>query len=123
MSEVHEKSRDEEIRGNQETEELWDNTNSRKNVGGISRGDGTECFSPHRKDRSPRNPAKNIAGGILDQLIEDARKQLVKTRECIVWYQNELDEYKAKIQHLEELKALEETEEDDEQDIEEDLHA
>jgi phage shock protein A len=39
-------------------------------------------------------------GGILDQLIDDAEKQLVKSRECIVWYREEAKEYEQKLNNL-----------------------
>jgi phage shock protein A len=45
-------------------------------------------------------------GGILDQLIDDAEKQLVKSRECIVWYREEAKEYEQKLNNLRKLKEL-----------------
>ncbi|EGK83474.1 hypothetical protein D0A34_09670 [Microcoleus vaginatus PCC 9802] len=45
-------------------------------------------------------------GGVIDQLIDDARKQWVKSQECIVWYRSEAEEYKQKLDNLIKLKEL-----------------
>ncbi|MEG4329981.1 hypothetical protein, partial [Microcoleus sp. herbarium5] len=47
-------------------------------------------------------------GGMLDQLIDDAEKQLVKSRECIVWYREEEKEYEQKLNNFRRLKQLHE---------------
>lgn len=63
--------------------------------------------STTREDCSRGNCFKNTLGGILDQLIEDARQQLGKARESAIRYQNEAKEYEKRLQNLLELKKLE----------------
>ena len=43
---------------------------------------------------------------MLDQLIDDAEKQLVKSHECIVWYREEVKEYEQKLNNFRKLKQL-----------------
>ncbi|MEG4225548.1 hypothetical protein QUA35_06625 [Microcoleus sp. N9_B2] len=50
----------------------------------------------------------NPFGGVIDQLIDDAKKQLVKSQECIVWYRAEVQEYQEKLNNLIKLKELQE---------------
>jgi hypothetical protein len=60
----------------------------------------------YREDCSEGDYSDDALGGILDQLIDDAQKQLVKSQECIVWYQAEAKEIRVKLQNLKKLKEL-----------------
>jgi hypothetical protein len=62
----------------------------------------------YREDCSEGDYSLDPLGGILDQLIDDAQKQLVKSQECIVWYQSEAKEIRVKLQNLKKLKELRE---------------
>lgn len=98
------------LRREEKTQELWDHSDGSETSRGASQRTGSERVEPHRENRTTGNRRNTLSGGILDQLIEDASKQLAKARECVVWYQSEIEEYKQKLQRLEELKALEEEE-------------
>lgn len=50
----------------------------------------------------------SLLGGILDQLIEDEEHQLVKTEECIKWYEDEKRDRLKKLENLRRLRQLEE---------------
>lgn len=63
-----------------------------------------------RKGSKKGTGDKNTIGGILAQLLEDAEKQLAKSRECIVWYREEAKEYEQKIENLRKLVELQESE-------------
>jgi hypothetical protein len=96
------------IRRTEDNQELRDNPDSSKDARPIGQGIGTQCLELDREDRSTGDRFANPIGGILDQLIEDARKQLVKSKECIVWYQSEAREFEEKLRKLEHLKELHE---------------
>ncbi len=62
-----------------------------ENAERVSKGAGNQPVALDRKSSKEGIDLKNPVGGILDQLLEDAEKQLVKTRECIVWYREKVD--------------------------------
>ncbi|WP_341730878.1 hypothetical protein [Microcoleus sp. EPA2] len=76
-------------------------------------GEGTrdKCVTPNREDSQKRVGSSCALGGILDQLIDDAEKQLVKSRECIVWYTEEVKDYEQKLNNLRKLKELQQKQE------------
>ncbi|MEG4842481.1 hypothetical protein [Microcoleus sp. B9-D4] len=97
---------------------------------GVRGGEGGQSFHPHadgstafegagarlgaqlleldRENSAARAGNFNPFGGVLDQLIDDARKQLIKSNECIVWYREEVKEYEEKLNNLIKLKELQE---------------
>ncbi|WP_293126871.1 hypothetical protein [Microcoleus sp. bin38.metabat.b11b12b14.051] len=117
MNQDHgQESKTEGIWGAEEECGVRPNANCREDAERASQGTGTECLTPDRENSAERNRHTNPIGGILDQLIDDARKQLGKARECVVWYQSEVKEYEQKLQTFVELKKVQE--EQDRQDTE-----
>ncbi len=106
MTEIYAKSETQASRRNESDEGVRLDTDGGENAREISTGTGTQCFQPDRKNSSAGNFIGNAIGGILDQLIDDAEKQLVKSRECIVWYREEAKEYEQKLNNLRKLKEL-----------------
>jgi hypothetical protein len=101
-------SETERIRGAEGDESLRINANRSEAAKRVSKRTGSECLPPDRKNRTEGIGAQNAVGGIIDQLIEDARKQLAKSRECIVWYQSEAREFEERLRKFEQLKELHE---------------
>lgn len=62
-----------------------------ENAERVSEGAGNQLVALDRKSSKEGIDLKNAIGGILDQLLEDTEKQLVKTRECIVCYREKVD--------------------------------
>ena len=89
-----------------------------ENAERVSEGTGSQRLAPDRKNRTEGIGVANAVGGILHQLIEDARKQLAKSRECIIWYQSEAREYEEKLKNLTQLMELQELQQQQEADDE-----
>ena len=100
------KSETERVRGEEERQDLWIDTNSGSNAGRVSEGIRSELITSDRENSKEGTSIVYAIGGILDQLIDDAEKQLVKSRECIVWYREEAKEYEQKLNNLRKLKEL-----------------
>jgi hypothetical protein len=114
------KSETEGVRGEEERPHLWTNTNGGENVGRIGEKSRTQRLTLNRKSRQRGTGALCAIGGIIDQLIGDAQKQLVKSRECVVWYQSEVRESEEKLQNLLNLKKLQEEAQAEEAQAEDD---
>jgi len=99
-------SETERVRGEEERQDLWIDTNSGSNAGRVSEGIRSELITSDRENSKEGASVVYAIGGILDQLIDDAEKQLVKSRECIVWYREEAKEYEQKLNNLRKLKEL-----------------
>jgi hypothetical protein len=113
------KSKAEASRRDENPEELRFDADSGENVGRISEKSRTQRLTLDRKSRQRGTGALCAIGGIIDQLIEDAQKQLVKSRECVVWYQSEVRESEEKLANLQNLKKLqEEAQAEDDEDPE-----
>ena len=115
------KSKTEGIRRAKEECGVRVDANSREDAERASQGTGAECLAPDRENSAERNRNTDPIGGILDQLIDDARKQLGKARECVVWYQSEVKEYEQKLQTFIELKKVQEEPEDQNTEKKEDF--
>lgn len=112
MNEIDgQKSKTEGIRGVEGHESFRLNPYGSENAERPSEGMGHQFLAPDRKSSTEGISVKNAIGGILHQLIEDARKQLVKSRECIIWYQAEAEEYEEKLKNLIQLMELQEQQE------------
>ncbi len=118
MTESYAKSETQASRGDKSDEGIRLDTDSRENAGQVSTRDGTERLQPDRKNSSPGNFLGNAIGGILDQLIDDAEKQLVKSRECIVWYREEAKECEQKLNNLIKLRELQRQQQEQQQQLE-----
>ena len=92
--------------GNESSEELRVDPDGGGDVGRTGEGVRAVGLEFHRESCSKGNYGDDPLGGILDQLIEDAQKQLVKSQECIVWYQSEAKEAQDKLQNLKKLREL-----------------
>jgi hypothetical protein len=114
-----EKSKAKTSRGDEESQELRFDADGSQDVGRAREKTRAERLTLNRKSRQRRTGALCAIGGILDQLIEDARKQLVKSQECVVWYQSEVKESKEKLENLLNLKRLQESEQETEDDEDE----
>ncbi|WP_445243959.1 hypothetical protein [Microcoleus sp. OTE_8_concoct_300] len=99
-------SETEGVRGEEKRQDLWTDTNSGSNAGRVSEGIRSELVTSDRENSKEGASLVYAIGGILDQLIDDAEKQLVKSRECIVWYREEAKEYEQKLNNLRKLKEL-----------------
>jgi hypothetical protein len=100
------KSETKGVRGEEKRQDLWIDTNSGSNAGRVSEGIRSELVTSDRENSKEGASVVYAIGGILDQLIDDAEKQLVKSRECIVWYREEAKEYEQKLNNLRKLKEL-----------------
>ncbi|TAE14061.1 MAG: hypothetical protein EAZ94_08270 [Oscillatoriales cyanobacterium] len=112
------KSEAEGIRGEEERADLRSNSHSSKDAGRIGEGIRNQCISPDREGGEEGTGASDALGGILDQLIDDAQKQLVKSLECIVWYQSEARECEQKLNNLVKLKELQARQKEEQQQLE-----
>ena len=99
-------SETERIRRIESQQNLRVDTYGGGNAERASEGTGSQRLTPNRENRTEGIGVTNAIGGIVDQLIDDARKQLGKSRECIVWYQSEAREYEEKLKNLTQLKEL-----------------
>jgi len=106
MTEIYAKSETHASRGEEVSEGVRLDANSREDARRISTGVGIQPFPPDRKDSKEGNLLGYAVGGMLDQLIDDAEKQLVKSHECIVWYREEVKEYEQKLNNFRKLKQL-----------------
>lgn len=108
-------SRPESIRGTQKTVQPNSDSLGLGAVGGAGQGNETQSLGDGRKDCEGNNSSSTIsqciAKKILDQLIDDTRDQLEKSRECIDWYIRESAEYEEKLKSLNELRAMAESNE------------
>lgn len=111
-------SETEGIRREEERPDLRTNTNGSENAGRIGEGIGNQCISPDREGGEEGVGASDALGGILDQLIDDAQKQLVKSLECVVWYQSEAKECEQKLNNLIKLKELQARQKEEQQQLE-----
>jgi hypothetical protein len=106
MTKIYAKSETQASWGNESDKGIRLDTDSRKNARPTSTGVGFERIQPHRENSPEGNFFSHAVGGMLDQLIDDAEKQLVKSRECIVWYREEEKEYEQKLSNFRRLKEL-----------------
>jgi vacuolar-type H+-ATPase subunit I/STV1 len=94
------------VRGSQGHESIRPYTHGSEALSGVSRGLGGQSVTINREDSKEGARDFDPFGGVIDQLIDDARKQLVKSQECIVWYREEAKEYQEKLNNLIKLKEL-----------------
>jgi hypothetical protein len=107
MNEEHgQESETERVWGVEGEQDLRNYANGGNNVARISEGVGNQRVTLNRKNSEAGVGFGSAIGGILDQLIDDAEKQLVKSRECIVWYREEVKQYEEKLNNLRKLKEL-----------------
>ena len=124
MTETYAKSEAQAPRGSESVKELRTDPHSNQEIGQVGEKTRNKRITLDRKSSKRGTGVKNTVGGIIDQLIEDARKQLGKSRECVVWYQAETKECEEKLENLIKLKELQEQEpeeidQDDEVSLEE----
>ncbi|MEG4944001.1 hypothetical protein [Microcoleus sp. F4-D5] len=96
------------IRGGEGHESLRPYADGSTAIQGAGARLGAQLLTIDREDRPAGGGDLNPFGGVLDQLIDDARKQLIKSNECIVWYREEVKEYEEKLKNLIKLKELQE---------------
>ncbi|MGB8688686.1 MAG: hypothetical protein WCD53_15315 [Microcoleus sp.] len=106
MTEMYAKSETHASRGKESDEGVRLDANSSENARRISTGTGAQRFQSNREGSKEGNLLSDAIGGMLDQLIDDAEKQLVKSNECIVWYREEVKEYERKLDNFRKLKEL-----------------
>ena len=94
------------VRGSEGHEGIRPYTHGSEALSGVSGGLGGQSVTINREDRKEGTRDFDPFGGVIDQLIDDARKQLVKSQECIVWYREEAKEYQEKLNNLIKLKEL-----------------
>ena len=96
------------VRGTENEQDFHYHADSGQAVSADSGRLRSEFVGLNREDSATGGRDFNPFGGILDQLIDDAKKQLIKSRECIVWYREEEKEYQEKVNNLIKLKELQE---------------
>ena len=106
MTKLYAESETQAPRRNEGDERVRLDTDGGENAGQFSTGIGSQRFQLDRENSSAGNLFSHAIGGMLDQLIDDAEKQLVKSRECIVWYREEEKEYEQKLNNFRRLKEL-----------------
>ena len=94
------------VRGSEGHESIRPYTHGSEAISGVSGGLGGQSVTINREDSKEGARDFDPFGGVIDQLIDDARKQLVKSQECIVWYREEAKEYQEKLNNLIKLKEL-----------------
>lgn len=94
------------VRGSEGHESIRPYTHGSETLSGVSGGLGGQSVTINREDSKEGARDFDPFGGVIDQLIDDARKQLVKSQECIVWYREEAKEYQEKLNNLIKLKEL-----------------
>lgn len=75
-----------------------------------SRGDGT--YTGREFERTVGTPgtwgeqpiSNSLAGKIVDQLISDAEERLRQSEECIIWYEQERDTVRSKLESLRQIR-------------------
>ena len=96
------------VRGSEGGQSVHPYTHSSETLAGVGGGFGAQFLALDREDSAPGTGNFHPFGGVLDQLIDDTRKQLVKSSECVVWYREEVKEYEEKLKNLVKLKELQE---------------
>ncbi|MEG4032149.1 MULTISPECIES: hypothetical protein [unclassified Microcoleus] len=96
------------VRGSEGGQSVYPNTDGSAASARAGAGVRNQLFTFDREDSAPGAGNFHPFGGVLDQLIDDTRKQLVKSNECIVWYREEVKEYEEKLNNLIKLKELQE---------------
>ncbi|MEG4964467.1 MULTISPECIES: hypothetical protein [unclassified Microcoleus] len=96
------------VRGSEGGQSVHPYTHGSEALSGVSRGVGAQLLTLDREDSKEGIGNFNPFGGVIDQLIDDAKKQLVKSQECIIWYREEVKEYQEKLNNLIKLKELQE---------------
>ncbi|MEG4572659.1 hypothetical protein QUA56_08135 [Microcoleus sp. N3A4] len=94
------------VRGSEGDKSLRAYAHRSEALSGVSAGVGSQSLTLDREVGSTGARDFDPFGGVIDQLIADAKKQLVKSQECIVWYREEAKEYQEKLSNLEKLKEL-----------------
>jgi hypothetical protein len=94
------------VRRSEGHESIRPYTHGSETLSGVSGGVGSQSVTINREDSKEGARDFDPFGGVIDQLIDDARKQLVKSQECIVWYREEAKEYQEKLNNLIKLKEL-----------------
>ncbi len=94
------------VRGSEGGQSIYPHADSSEAVSGVSGRTGSQLFTLDRKDSPTGAGDFDPFGGVIDQLIDDAKKQLVKSQECIIWYREESKEYQNKLDNLTKLKEL-----------------
>lgn len=94
--------------GTEEKQDVYAYTNGGEALSGVGARVGGESLTFNREASKEGIGNFNPFGGVIDQLIDDAKKQLVKSQECIVWYREEVKEYQQKLDNLIKLKELQE---------------
>lgn len=94
------------VRGSEGDESLRPHTYGSEALSGVSARLGSQSVTLDREDSKEGDRDFDPFGGVIDQLIDDARKQMVKSQECIVWYREEAKEYQEKLNKLVKLKEL-----------------
>jgi hypothetical protein len=100
------KSQTTEIRRTEDQQDFYADTNGGSTLSGVSTWTGGERLGSDREIGKEGAGDFDPFGGVIDQLIEDAKKQLVKSQECITWYREEAKEYQQKLDNLLKLKEL-----------------
>lgn len=109
MNQEHGQSQEGEaigIRGIEDKQDVYPHTDCGEALSGVSGRTGSQRLGLNRKDSPTGVGDFNPFGGVIDQLIDDAKKQLVKSQECIIWYREEAKEYQNKLENLTKLKEL-----------------
>jgi hypothetical protein len=109
MNQEHDQGQEGEairVRGSEDQQDVYPYTHGSEALSGVSGGFGNQSLTLDREDSKEGVRDFDPFGGVIDQLIDDARKQLVKSQECIVWYREEAKEYQEKLNNLIKLKEL-----------------
>jgi hypothetical protein len=96
------------IRGIENEPDVHYHADSGAALSADSGGVRSQLLGLDRENSAARGGNFNPFGGVIDQLIDDAKKQLIKSNECVVWYKEEVKEYEEKVNNLIKLKELQE---------------
>lgn len=94
------------IRRSEGGQSIYPHADSSEALSGVGGRTGGQLLTLDREDSAAGAGNFDPFGGVIDQLIDDAKKQLVKSQECIIWYREESKEYQQKLDNLVKLKEL-----------------
>ena len=92
------------VRGIEDEQDIHSHADGGEAFSGTSARAGSQRLGLDREVSAAGAGDFDPFGGVIDQLIDDATKQLVKSQECIVWYRSEAEEYQQKLNNLIKLK-------------------
>jgi len=81
-------------------------SDSERGVGSTSSGAGDIGSGDDRAAWAEGGRSHLITGGILSQLIQETEDQLAEDKECVDWYQRQIEKHERKLTNLRQLQKI-----------------